>query len=82
MSDSRWMKIGDVVGDSSKQSSKSVMYEGKVGNRTLHHHDKSCVKPMSFDTKKVYDLILQTLFGGWFHKGTFLELGFNISLTC
>ncbi|XP_053485199.1 phospholipase A-2-activating protein [Ictalurus furcatus] len=29
MSDSRWMKIGDVVGGSSKQSSKSIMYEGK-----------------------------------------------------
>ncbi|KAF5905437.1 phospholipase A-2-activating protein, partial [Clarias magur] len=29
MSDSRWVKIGDVVGGSSKQNSKSVMYEGK-----------------------------------------------------
>ncbi|KAM9501785.1 phospholipase A-2-activating protein [Clarias gariepinus] len=28
-SDSRWVKIGDVVGGSSKQNSKSVMYEGK-----------------------------------------------------
>ncbi|XP_030636039.1 phospholipase A-2-activating protein isoform X2 [Chanos chanos] len=29
MSDGRWMKIGDVVGGSSQQSSKRVMYEGK-----------------------------------------------------
>lgn len=30
VSDGRWMKIGDVVGGSNQQSSKSVMYEGKV----------------------------------------------------
>lgn len=35
MSDSRWVKIGDVVGGSSKQNSKSVMYEGKVRNHTM-----------------------------------------------
>lgn len=29
MSDGRWVKIGDVVGGSSKQSSNRVMYEGK-----------------------------------------------------
>ncbi|XP_051985714.1 phospholipase A-2-activating protein [Xyrauchen texanus] len=29
MSDGRWIKIGDVVGGSSQQSSKRVMYEGK-----------------------------------------------------
>ncbi|KAL6490713.1 hypothetical protein MHYP_G00010580 [Metynnis hypsauchen] len=29
MSDGRWLKIGDVVGGSSKESSKKVMYEGK-----------------------------------------------------
>ncbi|XP_026990269.2 phospholipase A-2-activating protein [Tachysurus fulvidraco] len=29
VSDSRWIKIGDVVGGSSEQNSKSVMYEGK-----------------------------------------------------
>lgn len=29
MSDGRWLKIGDVVGGSSQQSSKRVMYEGK-----------------------------------------------------
>uniref|UniRef100_A0A671YX66 Phospholipase A2-activating protein n=1 Tax=Sparus aurata TaxID=8175 RepID=A0A671YX66_SPAAU len=29
VSDGRWMKIGDVVGGSNQQSSKSVMYEGK-----------------------------------------------------
>ncbi|XP_052004239.1 phospholipase A-2-activating protein-like [Xyrauchen texanus] len=29
MSDGRWVKIGDVVGGSSAQSSKRVMYEGK-----------------------------------------------------
>ncbi|KAK7170036.1 hypothetical protein R3I94_000318 [Phoxinus phoxinus] len=29
MSDERWVKIGDVVGGSSQQSSKRVMYEGK-----------------------------------------------------
>ncbi|XP_072542884.1 phospholipase A-2-activating protein [Salminus brasiliensis] len=29
MSDGRWVKIGDVVGGSSKDSSKKVMYEGK-----------------------------------------------------
>ncbi|XP_061566356.1 phospholipase A-2-activating protein [Cololabis saira] len=29
VSDDRWMKIGDVVGGSNQQSSKSVMYEGK-----------------------------------------------------
>lgn len=44
-SDSRWMKIGDVVGGSSKQSSKSVMYEGKVGNHTLS--SVNCVNGMS-----------------------------------
>lgn len=31
VSDGRWMKIGDVVGGSNQQTSKSVMYEGKVG---------------------------------------------------
>lgn len=30
VSDGRWMKIGDVVGGSNQQTSKSVMYEGKV----------------------------------------------------
>lgn len=35
MSDSRWVKIGDVLGGSSKQNSKSVMYEGKVGTHML-----------------------------------------------
>ena len=30
VSDSRWVKIGDVVGGSNQQTSKSVMYEGKV----------------------------------------------------
>lgn len=30
MGDQRWVKIGDVVGGSSQQSSKRVMYEGKV----------------------------------------------------
>lgn len=30
VSDSRWMKIGDVVGGSNQQTSKRVMYEGKV----------------------------------------------------
>lgn len=34
MSDGRWMKIGDVVGGSSQQSSKRVMYEGKVCGKT------------------------------------------------
>ncbi|CAG5929311.1 unnamed protein product [Menidia menidia] len=29
VSDARWMKIGDVVGGSNQQTSKSVMYEGK-----------------------------------------------------
>uniref|UniRef100_A0A8C4NVB1 Phospholipase A-2-activating protein n=1 Tax=Dicentrarchus labrax TaxID=13489 RepID=A0A8C4NVB1_DICLA len=29
VSDGRWMKIGDVVGGSNEQTSKSVMYEGK-----------------------------------------------------
>uniref|UniRef100_A0A3Q3LH01 Phospholipase A2-activating protein n=1 Tax=Mastacembelus armatus TaxID=205130 RepID=A0A3Q3LH01_9TELE len=29
VSDDRWMKIGDVVGGSNEQTSKSVMYEGK-----------------------------------------------------
>uniref|UniRef100_A0A3Q3G4N8 Phospholipase A2-activating protein n=1 Tax=Labrus bergylta TaxID=56723 RepID=A0A3Q3G4N8_9LABR len=29
VSDGRWMKIGDVVGGSNQQTSKSVMYEGK-----------------------------------------------------
>ncbi|XP_031706920.1 phospholipase A-2-activating protein isoform X2 [Anarrhichthys ocellatus] len=29
VSDDRWMKIGDVVGGSNQQTSKSVMYEGK-----------------------------------------------------
>ncbi|XP_029931915.1 phospholipase A-2-activating protein [Myripristis murdjan] len=29
VSDSRWVKIGDVVGGSNQQTSKSVMYEGK-----------------------------------------------------
>nr|XP_057923189.1 phospholipase A-2-activating protein [Doryrhamphus excisus] len=29
VSDSRWLKIGDVVGGSNQQTSKSVMYEGK-----------------------------------------------------
>lgn len=30
VSDGRWVKIGDVVGGSNQQTSKSVMYEGKV----------------------------------------------------
>uniref|UniRef100_A0A673J5J5 Phospholipase A-2-activating protein-like n=1 Tax=Sinocyclocheilus rhinocerous TaxID=307959 RepID=A0A673J5J5_9TELE len=30
VSDGRWVKIGDVVGGSSQQNSKRVMYEGKV----------------------------------------------------
>lgn len=30
VSDDRWVKIGDVVGGSNQQISKSVMYEGKV----------------------------------------------------
>lgn len=30
MSDGRWVKIGDVVGGSSKDGTKKVMYEGKV----------------------------------------------------
>ena len=30
VSDARWVKIGDVVGGSNQQTSKSVMYEGKV----------------------------------------------------
>lgn len=30
VSDDRWMKIGDVVGGSNQQTSKSVVYEGKV----------------------------------------------------
>lgn len=30
VNDGRWMKIGDVVGGSNQQTSKSVMYEGKV----------------------------------------------------
>lgn len=33
VSDDRWMKIGDVVGGSNQQTSKSVMYEGKVRQR-------------------------------------------------
>lgn len=31
LSDGRWVKIGDVVGGSNQQSSRSVVYEGKVG---------------------------------------------------
>lgn len=34
VSDGRWMKIGDVVGGSNQQTSKSVMYEGKVRPQT------------------------------------------------
>lgn len=30
VSDDRWVKIGDVVGGSNQQTSKSVVYEGKV----------------------------------------------------
>lgn len=30
VSDGRWIKIGDVVGGSNQQTSKSVIYEGKV----------------------------------------------------
>lgn len=30
VSDGRWVKIGDVVGGSNQQTSKSVVYEGKV----------------------------------------------------
>ena len=31
VSESRWMKIGDVVGGSSQHTTKKVTYEGKVG---------------------------------------------------
>lgn len=30
VSDGRWVKIGDVVGGSNQQTSRSVVYEGKV----------------------------------------------------
>lgn len=33
VSDDRWVKIGDVVGGSNQQTSKSVVYEGKVSVR-------------------------------------------------
>ena len=35
VSDGRWIKIGDVVGGSNQQTSKSVMYEGKVKTHKL-----------------------------------------------
>lgn len=34
-SDGRWVKIGDVVGGSNEQTSKSVVYEGKVNHKLL-----------------------------------------------
>lgn len=35
VSDGRWVKIGDVVGGSNEQTSKSVVYEGKVNHNLL-----------------------------------------------
>lgn len=35
VSDGRWVKIGDVVGGSNQQTSKSVVYEGKVRRSAL-----------------------------------------------
>ena len=65
VSDGRWIKIGDVVGGSNQQTSKSVMYEGKVKTHKL------CVDKGSL---LLYRVLLMRLMSACLSTGVWLCL--------